>query len=85
MESPTLNLCVKCCANVSFSSLPPRDSDSKNVKNDCYRPGEEERPKIQLRECNGTQQEEVEFKKQEGRAGCDGGVVRYFRVLDTMN
>nr|KAF6297316.1 VPS53 subunit of GARP complex [Myotis myotis] len=53
-----------------------RDSDSKKVKNDCYRPGEEERPKIQLRDCNGTQQEEVEFQKQESGAGCDGGVVR---------
>lgn len=85
MESPTLNLHVKCCANVSFSSLLLRNPDSKKVKNNCYTPGGEKRPKIQLRECNGTQQEEVEFKKQESRAGCDSGVVRYFRVLDTMN
>lgn len=81
---PALNLHARG-ANVHFCSFPPRDPDSKKIKNYWYRLEKEEPLKIQLRECNRTQQEEEGSKEQENRTGCGHcGGVRYLRVLDTV-
>lgn len=63
-----------------FSSPPPSSPDSKRINNYWCRPGEEKKLKIQLRECNRTQQEEVESRKQENWAGCGSGVGRDLMV-----